>query len=91
MRKRKMNQNKIKILKAAKNLTAIKELQGKTELKMGNLCKHIKGLEEQGFIIDMGMDGKSRLIVTNTTKVVKYMSSEIKELERHIKDFQEAK
>jgi DNA-binding MarR family transcriptional regulator len=85
-----MNENKLKILKSVRNAITIKEFQGRTGLKMGNLCKHIQGLEEMGFIMDRGVEGKSRVIAANTAKIVKYLNEEVKILQRHIKEFIEA-
>lgn len=73
-----MNKNKLKILKYTKNPITIKALKEKTGLKWANLSKHIKELKKQGFIVQVGKYGKSKVIQINKYLVLKHLTNEIK-------------
>jgi len=74
-----MNETKLKILLLLKQPTTIKELQSKSGLKWSNLSLHLKDLKAKGFIMDVGKQGKSKVIQINMYNVNKYL------LEQHNK------
>jgi DNA-binding transcriptional ArsR family regulator len=57
----------------------IKELKERLGMKWANMSRHIKRLEEKGFIIDVGVDGMSRVVQTNKFAVKKFLEKDIEE------------
>jgi len=72
-----MNENKMEILKCAREPITIKDLKAKTGLKWSNLSKHLSELESNGFILNLGKDGKSRVVQTNKYELSKHLAGEI--------------
>jgi len=57
-----------KILLNCKEPITIKDLRKKTGLKWANLSRHLTRLREKGWIIDVGRDGRSKVIQLNKYK-----------------------
>ena len=75
-----MNDTKMKILKNIKDPIAIKDLQEKTGIQWGLLSIHLKDLEQKGLIMNVGKEGKSRVIQLNQFAVSKYFEAKEDEL-----------
>lgn len=72
-----MNETKVEILKKAREPITIKDLHEQTGIKWANLSKHISELRDKGFIVELGKDGKSKVIQTNKYVVSKHIAEEI--------------
>ena len=71
-----MNDTKMRILELLKQPTTIKELQNNSGLKWANLSLHLRDLEEEGLIIEVGKEGKSRVMQLNQFNIQKYFKRE---------------
>lgn len=76
-----MIQTRELILINCKEPITIKELQKKTNLKWANLSRHITRLKAKGFILDLGRDGKSKVIQLNKYKYKDHLESQREEIE----------
>jgi DNA-binding transcriptional ArsR family regulator len=68
-----MNDTKMKILGLLKQPITIKELHRQIGLKWANLSLHLKDLEEEGLIIQVGKQGKSKVIQMNSYKLEQFL------------------
>jgi len=74
-----MDKSKQDILRFTKEPITIKELKEKTGLKWANLSKHLKDLRADSLIMDLGREGKSRVVQQNSFKVQEYIDKEMSE------------
>lgn len=72
-----MNDTKFMILKNLKNPCTIKRLKYVTGIKWSNLSKHLKQLKKEGFLMEVGREGKSKVIQINRYKISRYLEEEI--------------
>jgi len=69
------------ILVNCKEPTTIKDLQEKTGLKWANLSRHITRLKAKGWIVDLGRDGKSKVIQLNKYRYKDYLKNQQEEID----------
>ena len=63
----------------------IKDLRKKTGLKWANLSRHLDRLKDKGWIIDVGKDGRSKVIQLNKYKYNEHLKEEINTLKQILK------
>lgn len=76
-----MNEAKWKLLELIREPITIKELQYRTGMKWANLSLHLKDLDENGFILQLGKQGKSKVIQINKFAINKFLTNEQEKLE----------
>jgi len=77
-----MNDNQLKILEYMKQPITIKELQRISGVKWANLSLHLKTMKLHGFVLDVGKQGKSKVVMINEYKVNEYLKGREEALKR---------
>ena len=77
-----LNDVKLKILRRLKHPKTVKMLKSETGLTWSNLSKQLQSLKKDGFVLDVGKEGKSKVMLINSHTVSKYLQDKIEDVQR---------